>query len=79
MSQENVELTRRAFDAIVRRDLNAFVALHDPRCDIKPLLAAVAGDFTDGRGCGGGWTTYWVPFPTSPSALMTFASLATGP
>jgi ketosteroid isomerase-like protein len=25
MSQENLELTRRAFDAIVRRDLDAFV------------------------------------------------------
>jgi ketosteroid isomerase-like protein len=45
MSQENVELTRRAFDAIVRRDLDAFVALHDPSCEIQPLLAAVAGNY----------------------------------
>jgi ketosteroid isomerase-like protein len=45
MSHENVELTRRAFDAIVRRDLDAFVAFHDPSCEIQPLLAAVAGNY----------------------------------
>ena len=45
MSQENVELTHRAFDALVRRDLDAFVALHDPSCEIQPLLAAVAGNY----------------------------------
>ena len=50
MSQENVELTRRAFDALDRRDLDEFVAFHDPSCEIKPLLAAVAGDY---HGCAG--------------------------
>jgi ketosteroid isomerase-like protein len=50
MTHENVELTRRAFDALHRRDLNEFVAFHDPSCEIKPLLAAVAGDY---HGCAG--------------------------
>ncbi len=54
MSQENVELTRRAFGAIVRRDLDAFVALHDPGCEIQPLLAAVAGNY-HGRAGVRGW------------------------
>jgi|SRR4051794_139528 len=45
MSQENVELTHRAFDALVSRDLDAFVTLHDPSCEIQPLLAAVAGNY----------------------------------
>ena len=45
MKQENVELTRRAFDALRRRDLDGFVAFHDPSCEIQPLLAAVAGDY----------------------------------
>jgi ketosteroid isomerase-like protein len=45
MSQEDVELTRRVFDALRRRDLDEFVALHDPSCEIQPLLAAVAGDY----------------------------------
>lgn len=43
MSQENVELTRRVIDALVRRDLGEFVAFHDSNCEIQPLLAAVAG------------------------------------
>src|SRR3954452_19122889 len=50
MSQETVELTRRVFDALHRRDLDEFVAFHDPRCEIQPLLAAVAGDY---HGCAG--------------------------
>ena len=50
MSQENVELARRAFDALHRRDLDEFVAYHDPSCKIQPLLAAVAGDY---HGCAG--------------------------
>jgi ketosteroid isomerase-like protein len=45
VTQENVELTRRALDALDRRDLDEFVALHDPSCEIQPLLAAVAGDY----------------------------------
>lgn len=45
MSQENVELTRRVFDALFRGDLDEFVAFHDPSCRIQPLLAAVAGDY----------------------------------
>jgi len=50
MSQENVELTRRVFDALLRRDLDEFVAFHDPSCEIQPLLADVAGDY---HGCAG--------------------------
>ena len=45
MSHENVELTRRVFDALLRRDLDEFVAFHDPSCNMQPLLAAVAGDY----------------------------------
>jgi ketosteroid isomerase-like protein len=45
MSQENVALTRRAFDAFIRRDLDAFVALHHPDCVIQPLLAALDGTY----------------------------------
>ena len=45
MAPGNVELTRRALDALDRRDLDEFVGLHDPSCEIQPLLAAVAGDY----------------------------------
>ena len=45
MSKEKVQLTRRVIDALQRRDLDEFVALHDPSCEIQPLLAAVAGTY----------------------------------
>jgi ketosteroid isomerase-like protein len=45
MSQENVDLVRRAVDAFNRRDLDAFVALTDDDVEVipvgrRPLLAA---------------------------------------
>jgi SnoaL-like domain len=45
VSQENVELAYRAFDASARHDLDVFVAFHDPDCEIQPLLAAVGGNY----------------------------------
>ena len=35
MSQENVELAYRAFDAFARHDLDVFVAFHEPDCEIQ--------------------------------------------
>jgi len=43
MSQENVDLVHRLFDAACRQDLDAFLALHDPECVIAPLIASVEG------------------------------------
>jgi ketosteroid isomerase-like protein len=45
MSQENVVLANRAFDAFAQRDIDAFVAFHDPDCEIQPLLADVRGSY----------------------------------
>jgi ketosteroid isomerase-like protein len=44
MSQENVELTRRAFDAFNRRDLDAYLALMDDDVEIVPRLGAMEGE-----------------------------------
>ena len=46
MSQENVEALHRMQDAIKRRDLDSYVALHDPDCEISPLIAAIEGGRT---------------------------------
>src|SRR5918995_1384262 len=43
MSQENVELHRRGYDAFNRRDLDAFLALADPEIESSPVLVAVEG------------------------------------
>lgn len=43
MSRENVEIVRRAYDAFQQSDLEAFVALHHPQCELLPLQARVEG------------------------------------
>src|SRR5215204_391666 len=63
MSHENVELTRRVFDAFVRRDRDAFVAFHDPDCEIQPLLAAVGGNYHGHDGVREWWEDLFGAFP----------------
>jgi ketosteroid isomerase-like protein len=43
MSQETVELTYRANDAFNRRDLEAFLELHDPDAELIPYERALEG------------------------------------
>ncbi len=43
MSEENVELTYEASDAVNRRDLNALLALADPDIEVFPLIARLEG------------------------------------
>jgi len=43
MSQENVEIVRRAHDAFNRRDLDAYLALHDPDEEFTPYERAIEG------------------------------------
>jgi ketosteroid isomerase-like protein len=44
MSQENVERTRRAFDAFNRRDLDAFLAVIDPEVVFTTRFMEMEGD-----------------------------------
>jgi ketosteroid isomerase-like protein len=43
MSRENVELNYRSHDAFNRRDLDAFLALHDPDVEFTPYERAIEG------------------------------------
>jgi ketosteroid isomerase-like protein len=43
MSQENVEIVRRAYDALNRGDADAFVELHDAEGDFFPRIRAIEG------------------------------------
>jgi ketosteroid isomerase-like protein len=45
MSHENVELARRAYDALNRRDLDAFLALMDADVEAFPRVVAIEGGF----------------------------------
>jgi ketosteroid isomerase-like protein len=44
MSQENVELTYRTFDALNRRDLDAYLALTDEDVEFVPRTSAIEGE-----------------------------------
>ena len=37
MSEENVEIVRRAYEAVRRRNFDAFLALHDTKVQLTPL------------------------------------------
>ena len=63
MSQENVELAHRAFDAFARGDRDAFVAFHDPDCEIQPVLAAVSGNYHGHDGVREWWGDLFAAFP----------------
>jgi len=63
MSQENLELAYRTFDAFERRDLDAFIAFHHPDCEIQPVLAAVAGDYHGHDGLREWWDDLFGAFP----------------
>ncbi len=43
MSERNVELMRRMFEAFNARDVEAFIASCDPSIEFHPLFAAVSG------------------------------------
>ena len=55
MSQENVELARRAYEAFNRRDLGSLLALMDVEVDLVPQLAAMEGDYHGHEGVRRWW------------------------
>ena len=63
MSQANVDLAQRAFEAFTRGDRDTFVALHDPDCEIQPLLAAVGGSYRRHEGVREWWDDLFGAFP----------------
>ena len=50
MSQENVEVVRRAIDAAGRGDFGAMLEFYDPDVEFVPLRAATEGAFHGHRG-----------------------------
>jgi ketosteroid isomerase-like protein len=64
MSQENIELHQRAFDAFNRRDLDAFLALADRSIELTPLNLELEGGFYRGHdGVRSFWNDYLTVFP----------------
>jgi ketosteroid isomerase-like protein len=63
MSQENVELTRQAYDALNRRDLDAFLVTMDTDVDAVSLLVAMEGDYHGHAGIRRWWESLLNAFP----------------
>ena len=63
MSQENVELARQAYDAVNRRDLDAFLELMDPEVVALPRQAAMEGGYRGHAGIRGWWGDLLNVFP----------------
>ena len=63
MSQENVELTCRAMDAVNRRDLDAFLALADDDVEAVPGAVAVDGGYHGHEGMRRWWKNWLDVFP----------------
>ena len=63
MSQENVELAHRAYDAVNRRDLDGFRALMDDDVEAVSFLVAMEGDYHGHAGIRRWWQNLFDVFP----------------
>ena len=63
MSQENVELTRRAFQAFEDRDVNALLAILADDVEALPILAGMEGGFHGHEGVRRWWGALLGTFP----------------
>ncbi len=71
MSQENVELARRAWDAISRRDLDGFLALMDREVVAVPRILAVEGGALQGHdGIREWWGSIFGVFPDFDAEVL---------
>ena len=63
MTQENVELFHQAYDAVNRRDLDAFVSLMDADVEAVPILSGMEGDYHGRAGIRRWWENLLDVFP----------------
>lgn len=63
MSQENVDLHFRAFDAVNRRDLPAFLALSDEDVEVVSRIVAVEGGLRGHDGVRRWWDNWFETWP----------------
>ena len=63
MSQENVETSRRAYDAFNRRDLDAFLPLCGAEADVAPFFGVLEGTYRGHDGVRAYWRDLFGAFP----------------
>ena len=70
MSQENVDLTHRAFQAFNERDLDAVLALLDDGVEAFPILAAMEGGYQGHDGIRRWWAALLGTFPDFSAEVL---------
>ena len=75
MSQESVELARRAYEAFNRRDLGLLLALMDVEADLIPQLAAMEGDFHGHDGIRRWWQALLDAWPDYKAEVIEIRDL----
>ena len=78
MSQENVELTYRAFDAVNRRDLDAFLALMDGDVEVFTVLVSIEGGYHGHDGVRRWWDSWFATFPDLRADLVEVRDVGEG-
>jgi ketosteroid isomerase-like protein len=63
MSQQNVDLMLKSYDAFNRRDWDAFVALMDEEVEIESRLVAIEGGYHGHEGLRRWWHDFLGAFP----------------
>ena len=75
MSQENVDLTRRAFQAFGARDLDALLAILDDDVEAFPILAGMEGSFHGHEGVRRWWGALLGTFPDFQAKVIEVEDL----
>jgi hypothetical protein len=75
MSQENVELTHRAFDALNRRDLDTYLGLMDDDVDVVSRLVSMEGGFHGHEGVLRWWLTLLDVWPDYTAQVVEMRDL----
>ncbi len=77
MSQENVEVAHRSFEAISRQDLDAFLALMDRDVVAVPRILAVEGGAPRGHdGIRTWWESIFGAFPDFDAEVISVRGVA---
>ena len=75
MSQENVELSHQAYDAVNRRDLGALLRLMDADVKAVPILAGMEGDYHGHAGIRRWWENLLDIFPDFAAEVVEVRDL----
>ena len=75
MSQENVELTRRAFQAFEDRDLDGLLEILDEQVEAFPILAGMEGGYRGHEEVRGWWASLLGTFPDFRAEVVELRDL----